>query len=157
MPARSTKKKVRTVRANRVTQPVMTSMGQLSMALVLFVVVNTVVILLANMLFPQSVVLGNDLISPVMAAIYSMVVLSLMAVGMMPVIEFVTVQQKMNLTSTHWMLLYWVINTGGLWLLSRFAELLGMGLRSWVVAVVLGLVLNLVQGMVMMKVVSKVS
>jgi len=114
------------------------------------------VVLLANLFFPQAVVLGHHMLSPVMGAFYAMAVVSLIAVGVMPVVEYLANQKTVQLTSTHWLLLYWVVNAGAIWLMGRFAELVGMGIDSWVVAVILGLAIDLVQGGLMSNVVSRV-
>jgi len=65
-------------------------------------------------------------------------------------------QNKIKMTSTHWLVLYWVVNAGSLWLMGRFAELVGLGLNSWMVAVSLGFIIDLVQGGLMMHVVGKI-
>ena len=135
---------------------VVMNFAQLSTAWVSFTIGGTLVALLANLFFPQAVVLGHHALSPVMAAIYSMTVISLIAVGVMPVVEYLAKQSEVELTSTHWLVLYWVVNAGSVWLMGRFAELVGLGVSSWVTAVILGLVLDLVQGSLMMNVVSKV-
>src|SRR6185369_1237965 len=48
------------------------------------------------------------------------------------------------------MVAYFVVNFVVLWFTSRFSEIFGMGLSSWVVVLVLALVINLVQGMAVM-------
>ncbi|MBU0578833.1 hypothetical protein KKE34_03530 [Patescibacteria group bacterium] len=135
---------------------VVMNFAQLSTALVFFILGSTLVVLLANLFFPKMVVLGHHLISPVTGAVYAMTVVSLIAVGVMPVVEYIAKQKNINFTSTHWLLLYWVVNIGAIWLVGRFAEIVGMGINSWMVAVVLGLALDLVQGALMIHVVSKV-
>ena len=129
---------------------------QLSAAWASFTAGSVLVTLLANLFFPRAVVLGNHLLSPLMGAFYAMTVVSLIAVGLMPVVEYIVKENKLKLTSTHWLVLYWVVNAASLWLMSRFAELVGLGLSSWAVAVALGFVIDLVQGGLMMHVVSKV-
>jgi hypothetical protein len=135
---------------------VVMNFAQLSTAWVSFTIGSTLVALLANLFFPQAVVLGHHALSPVMAAAYAMAIISLIAVGVMPVVEYLAKQNKLELTSTHWMALYWVVNSGSVWLMGRFAEIVGLGVSSWVAAVVLGLVLDLVQGGLMIHVVSKI-
>jgi hypothetical protein len=130
---------------------------QLSTAWASFTAGSVVVTLLANLFFPKAVVLGNHLLSPLTGAVYAMAVVSLIAVGLMPVVEYVAKENKLKLTSTHWLVLYWVVNAVSLWLMGRFAELVGLGLNSWMVAVSLGFMINLVQGGLMMHVVSKVN
>lgn len=135
---------------------VVMNFAQLSTALVSFILGSTLVALLANLFFPKLVVLGHHMLSPVMGALYAMTVVSMIAVGVMPVVEYIANQKNVNLTSTHWLLLYWFVNAGALWLVGRFAAIVGMGIDSWIVAVILGLALDLVQGALMIHVVSKV-
>lgn len=130
--------------------------AQLSTALVSFIIANTIVVLLANMFFPQAVVLGHHRLSPLLGAVYAMSFVALIGVGVMPVVEYLANQKGTQLTNTHWLILYWVVNAGGVWLVGRFAEIVGMGISSWIVAVILGLVLDLVQGKLMKDVVSRV-
>lgn len=135
---------------------VVMSFAQLSTAFVSFLVANTLVILLANLLFPGAIVLGHHALSPLMGAIYAMTVVALIAVGVMPVVEYLANQQGTRLTNLHWLILYWVVNTGAIWLVGRMAEVVAFGISSWLVAALLGLVLDLVQGSLMKNVVSRV-
>ncbi len=135
---------------------VVINFAQLSTAWVSFTIGGIFVALLGNLFFPKALVLGNHMISPLMAAVYSMAMVALIAVGVMPVVEYIANQRTMKLTSTHWLVLYWLVNTGAVWLMGRFAEIVGLGVKSWTVAIILGLVLDLVQGGLMMHVVSKV-
>jgi hypothetical protein len=41
----------------------------------------------------------------------------------------------------------------GIWLVARFAEQLGLGISSWVVAAILALVFDVVQGLLVTKVI----
>lgn len=125
------------------------SLTQLVLMFVVFMVVNSVVVLVANTLFPENVVLGTHLISPLQALIQSMAVFSLITVAAAPVIEAIADQMKVKLGFGHWMLLYAVINTIALWVTARFAELVGLGISSWVVVVVLAVVLDFAQGAAM--------
>lgn len=130
--------------------------AQLSTAWISFTAGGLLVALLANLFFPKAVILGNHLLSPFTGAVYAMAMVALIAVGVMPVVEYFIKENKLKLTSTHWLLLYWVVNAAAIWLVGRFAEIVGMGISSWLVAVLMGLALDLVQGGLMMHVVSKV-
>ena len=129
---------------------------QLSTAWVSFTIGSTLVALLANLFFPKAVVLGNHLVSPLVGAIYAMAMVSLIAVGVMPVAEYMAKQNNTQLTSSHWLIIYWIVNAGSVWLTGRFAGLVGMGVSSWVTTIIFGLVLDLVQGGLMMNVVRKI-
>lgn len=130
--------------------------AQLSTAWVSFTIGGVLVVLLANLFFPQAVILGHHALSPFVGAVYAMATVALIAVGVMPVVEYLIKENNLKLTSTHWLLLYWVVNAGAVWLVGRFAEIVGMGISSWTVAVLIGLALDLVQGGLMMHVVSKI-
>lgn len=52
--------------------------------------------------------------------------------------------------NNQWMAVYFVINFVGIWLIARFADQVGFGISSWLVAAVLAVVLNVVQAIVMM-------
>lgn len=122
------------------------SAQQLALTAVLWLVAHTAIIYLANQFFPASVVLGTNLITPMMGLVYSMVVFTLIAVGAIPVIEAISAQMKWQLSNLHWFALFLVVDVVGLWIVARFAEQLGMGISWWLVALVLGLVMDVVQG-----------
>jgi|GEM_PF-1423636 len=124
------------------------SFGQLVMMVAAFVIVNAVVLYAANILAPNQIVLGNHLVSPSVGVVMVSVVLSFVIVGSLPLLESVVDLFKLKLKDSHMILFYFVVNTLAVWLLSRFAEMLGFGISSWVVAICLGFVLNLVQGVV---------
>lgn len=117
--------------------------------LVLFVV-NSLVVFLANQWFGDQVVLGTLHITRGWALIHSMGTLSLIGTFVVPFVRKLEERQGRMLTSKEWMMGYLVINVIGVWLVSRFAEQMGFGITSWRVAIVLGVVLNLIQGAVMM-------
>ena len=114
-------------------------------------IVNSAVVSLANLLFPQMVVLGTQSLSPLWALGLSMGVLALMNTFAIPFIRLFESRRKKMLTTNEWMLLYFLLNFGGVWLISRGAEQLGLGITSWVVALVLAIALDVVQGVVMME------
>jgi len=113
-------------------------------------VLNGLVVLLANSLFPQQVVLGTQYITKGWAIIHSMGTLALLGTFAIPFIrEYERFRGKM-FSPTEWMVAYFVLNFVGVWLITRLAEQLGFGISSWVVALVLAAVLDVVQGMAMM-------
>jgi hypothetical protein len=109
-------------------------------------VAQAIVLAGASYFFSNSVVLGTNTITPFYAMMYSMFVQTLIAIGAVPLLELLQDFQQKNLGTTAWMLFYFGVNTIGLWIISRFAEQLGLGLGSWIVAAVLGLVFAFVQG-----------
>lgn len=109
-------------------------------------VAQAIVLAGASYFFSNSVVLGTSTITPFYAMMYSMFVQTLIAIGAVPLLELLQDFQQKNLGTTGWMLFFFGVNTIGLWIISRFAEQLGLGLGSWIAAAVLGLVFAFVQG-----------
>lgn len=118
--------------------------------LVLFVV-NSIVIYLAHMLFPSLVVLGTRSLSLVWAIALSMGVLSLINTFAIPLIRVYENERKRMFSTNEWMIAYFLLNFGGIWLIARGSAQLGLGITSWLVALVLTVAFDLVQGLVMMK------
>ncbi len=118
--------------------------------LVMFVV-NTVVVLLAHLVFPTYVVLGTGSLSVVWALALSMGILSIVDTFTIPFVRVFENYRKHMFSTVEWMVLYFVINFAGIWLISRGAEQLGLGVQSWIVVLVLAVVLDMAQGMAMMK------
>lgn len=124
-----------------------TSISQLTNMFIAFLIGNSVVVYLANMLFPTQVVLGTHLISPMIGLLYSTILMTVAIVAAVPVIEWVVQQWQIKLTDTHWMLLYLILNTVIIWGVARLAEMIGFGIASWVVALILGIIFDVVQGL----------
>lgn len=113
---------------------------------VLFII-NALVIWLANILFPNNIVLGTWSISKPWAIIHSMGMLTLIDTFAIPFIRMCESKYKKTLTPMHWMIVYFLINTGSIWLIARFAGEIGLGISSWIVAVFLAIVLDIFQGL----------
>lgn len=114
-------------------------------------IVNVLVIYLANRYYPNAIVLGTRSISLGWALVHSMGTLALFNTFAIPFIREWESRKGKMLTNTQWMIKYFVINFAGLWILSRYAENIGLGIASWKVIVVLAIILNIVQGIVMKK------
>lgn len=124
--------------------------AQMSITFFLIWLVNALVIALANVVFPNNVVLGTMSLSYYMALLLSSGVLAWVTIVLMPVFTEIEIRKQMVLTPQHWMLGYLIINVASLWVITRFAEALGLGISSWVYVLGLAAVLDFVQGMVMM-------
>lgn len=109
--------------------------------------INAIVIIIANMLFPSAVVLGTGTISLGWAVALSMGKLALISIIAVPIIEWYSEINNLELENKHWMLYYLVVNFIGLWAIARFSGQLGLGLSSWIVALVLAAVLDFAQGL----------
>lgn len=124
---------------------------QLTMTFGVWYLAHVVIFFLANQFFPNSVALGTDLLSTWQALLLSMLVLTSITVGFIPVVEMIATAGKRAMSGVDWMVTYFVINAVGIWVVARFAEQLGMGISSWVVAVVMALVIDAVQGLLITK------
>lgn len=114
--------------------------------------VNAVVLYLANMFFPKSIVLGTHALPYFWAIGMSMGKLALIDTFAIPFVhEFENYRRKM-FSTMEWMALYFVLNFAGIWVISRYSEQFGLGITSWVVAAALALVLDVVQGIVMVSI-----
>lgn len=112
---------------------------------------NSLLLILANYLFPTAVVLGSSS-APYWWAIYhSMLKLTVIAVFVMPLVTYYEWKNKVVATSKQWMLIYFIVNLLAFWEITRFAENLGLGVSSWMVVVILAAAFDMVQGMTMMK------
>lgn len=117
-----------------------------------FFLVNSLVIYLANQFYPQQVVLGTLCINNLWAVIHSMSTLALINTLAIPLVRELEKKQNRVLSTFEWFVIYFLINLAGIWVIGRFAEQLGLGIASWLVAAVLALILDLLQGVVMMRV-----
>lgn len=124
--------------------------AQMSITFFLIWLVNALVIALANVVFPNNIVLGTMSLSYYMALLLSSGVLAWVATLVLPLFTEIEMRKQMVLTPQHWMLGYLIINVVSLWVLARFAEAIGLGISSWVYVLGMSAVLDFVQGMVMM-------
>lgn len=114
-------------------------------------VANVVVLYLANMFFPELVVLGTISLTMLWGILLSMGVLTLIDVFAIPFVHVYENKRGKMFNSMEWMVAYFLINLGGIWLIARFPDQFGFGIKSWLVAVVLAVVMDFFQGMVMMQ------
>lgn len=112
--------------------------------------VNALVIYFANMWFPMNVVLGTISISLLWAVVLSAGALALINTLSIPFFHQWEMQRNRVLNSTEWMIGYFFVNCIGIWLITRVAEIFGMGVSSWVVIIFLALTLDILQGTAMM-------
>lgn len=114
-------------------------------------IVNGIIILLANRIFPHQVVLGTAHISLIWSLIHVPSSLALIQVLTLPLFHLWAQKKRLALTAKHWSTIYFVINFVSLWGIGRFADQLGMGLASWRVALVLAFFVNLAQNRLMIR------
>lgn len=112
--------------------------------------VNSIVLILANSFFPEQVVLGTHALSPMWAILHSMGTLALIGTLAIPFAREAERHLGRMLTTQEWMIKYFILNFVSIWIISRFSEQFGLGIRDWMVAAVLALALDVLQGVVMM-------
>ena len=122
-----------------------TSFTQLLKMWVVFFLGGSVALFMLELLFPQSVVFGTAEITPVRALFQSAALISLVSVGSSVMIDELRERFAFFLAEWQHIIVQTLANIGTIWLLSRSAEEMGFGISSWVVAVGLGLVLQVVQ------------
>ena len=113
--------------------------------------VNWLVLYIAHLWFPQNIVLGNASLSAGWAMCLSMSKLALIGTLAIPFFHQWEINRSKTLSPQDWMMGYFVLNFIGLWLITRFSHIYGLGVTSWVVVALMALVLDMAQGMVMMK------
>lgn len=113
-------------------------------------VVNSLVLHLGNMLFPTQIVLGTASISHWWSMYHSMFALTVIDTFVMPLVTLYEWKNKTSFTPKQWMLTYLVVNFVALWVISRYADNLGLGFSSWIVVLLFAGALDLVQGAAMM-------
>lgn len=116
----------------------------------LLYIVNAVILYLSHMLFPKAIVLGNMSLSAFWGMFLSMNALALIDTAAIPFAHVAEQKMRRMLTSKEWMIIYFVLNFVGIWVISRFSVQFGLGISNWYVAVALALVLDIVQGVAMM-------
>lgn len=119
---------------------------------VIVAILNYLVIWVANMWFPMNVVLGTVSLSAGWAAALFSGTLSLLTVLFLPFMTMWEQRMKRNFAPHEMMLVYLVFNFVSVWLITRKSEVFGVGVTSWLVVLGLALVLDILQGMVMMQV-----
>lgn len=120
------------------------------LTLITLFIVNNIVLHIANMIFPDHIVLGTASVSHWWAMYHSMFKLSVICTMVMPLVTMYEWKNKVVFTPKQWMGTYLVVNFVALWVISRFADNLGLGFSSWFVILLFAGVLDMVQGMAMM-------
>lgn len=117
---------------------------------VLLFVTNAIILYFGQMFFPKQIVLGTHALSYWWAVFMSMGKLAIIGAFVMPFVGKYENMRHKIFSPIEWMVLYFVVNFVALWVITRFSEQYGLGVASWTVVVALAIVLDVVQGMVMM-------
>lgn len=105
-------------------------------------VVNLVIFTVANLFFSDKIVLGNALLPYVAALLITTFLLTAAIFLIKPALAYTNLKIKGGL---NWFLIYIIANIVLVWVLARLAVITGFGITSFLVAVVLGIVLNIGQ------------
>ena len=109
---------------------------------IFFWALNTILLFLANSLSAANFVLGNARFSPIWAALVAGLVWTVLVWIAQPLVKKVGVDPKGAIG----MLVFgWVSNFAAIWLTARMAPLTGLGISSFVWAILLALVADLAQ------------
>lgn len=119
-------------------------------SLIALFVTNALVILIANAIFPHSIVLGSVHTPYWWALHHSMFKLTVVDVFAMVFVTYYEWKNSVVFTPKQWMITYFVIDLIALWGITRFAEYMGLGVSSFGVLLGLAFVLDMIQGMVML-------
>lgn len=114
-------------------------------------VIDAVVLYVGNMFFPQHLVLGTMSMDSMWAILHSMGALALVLTFSMPFFQISEHFLGRKLNPMDWMIGYFVVNFGALWLITRYSDQFGLGVSSWIVIAALAFVLDMIQGFSMVQ------
>lgn len=125
------------------------SMWLLISFLILYAV-TALVVHVAHMWAPESVVLGTMSLSYGWALLLSSGVIALISLFAMPFFTEWEMRNKRVLKPKELFALYFVVLFFDVWLVTRAADVFGLGVSSWLVVLLLAAALDVTQGMSMM-------
>lgn len=105
-------------------------------------IVNSVVILLANQFYGRYFVLGNAVLTPMMAGILTGFLLTVLTRSIKPVLTRFGLAKKGRVVM---FVKYWFINSIIIWILARLSVITGFGIPAFYWAFVLGITASLGQ------------
>lgn len=120
--------------------------------LVVIGIVNAVILYIASLFFPAYVVIGNEFMESWIALIFTAFLLTVIIALTKPVMRIAKLKVKGDIAIN---ISYGITNIVGLWVLARFAKFVGFGVSSFIIVVVLGVSLTLVQYVVWKMLVGK--
>lgn len=113
---------------------------------VLFWIVNSLFIYLATLVYPAKFVLGNFRFSPLMATIWAGLWITVIVWLAVWIVGKLKIKLSGSLTM---FLFYWLADALAVWITAHLAQITGFGIASFLYAIALGLVLDIVQYLVM--------
>lgn len=108
----------------------------------IFGLISGLIIYLGGLIYADNIVLGNATTSSFAAVVLTALVITLV-MSLMPQVFTIFKLKKVSLTQKY--LVYALVNTVVIWLLSRLALQFGLGLSSKFTAVTMGAVLTIAQ------------
>jgi len=111
---------------------------------------NALVLYFANLLFPKEIVLGTLYLSKGWAIYHSTLIMTVIGTLLIPIVHFHETKRNKMYTPKEWMIAYFLVNFVSLWLISRLADNLGLGISAWWVALILAAAYDWIQGLAMM-------
>ena len=111
---------------------------------------NALVLYFANLLFPKEIVLGTLYLSKGWAIYHSTLIMTVIGTLLIPIDHFHEAKRNKMYTPKEWMIAYFLVNFVSLWLISRLADNLGLGISAWWVALILAAAYDWIQGLAMM-------
>lgn len=122
------------------------------MFLLKMLLANGLVIYLSAYFYPGAVVLGNASLSSIAALLVTAILLTLIISQVEPLLKLTKVKLKSDFSMG---IVYGLVNIIGLWIIARAANYTGFGISTVSVAVILGIVLNLIQYLIWKMVMGK--
>lgn len=107
-----------------------------------FWAINAIIIFLAQATVKSQVVVGNIFVPWILSLVITSLTLTILISAIMPFLKVLKIEAKNELFLG---ILYLIVNIGAIWLLARAAQLTGFGIASYLVAVILGIILNIIQ------------
>jgi len=106
---------------------------------------NSVIIFLANSAFGTNYVLGNAVMTPIVAGIFTGFLLTVLTKSVKPLLAKVGMAKKSRCSM---FLTYWIVNSLVIWTLARLSVITGFGISAFYWAFALGLVTSLGQWLI---------
>lgn len=122
--------------------------------LLLFWLVNSISFLVVRSLVPDLLVVGNVSLSPTTAAFLSGLLLAVAVMLVEPILKVLKIEVNKQ---SSWGLIYLVVNAEVIWAMGRLADFTGIGLASFWIAILLGIVVTVLQWVVWLAVKDRVS
>lgn len=111
-----------------------------------FWIINSVVFYTAAAVWPGDVVVGNRYLPAVPAAVFAAFILTFIVEIFQNLLSKRKIKLKGDFQNK---LVLFVLNTSAVWLTARGGPIVGLGITSWRVAVVLGVILTLLKWIVL--------